>query len=358
VDDPDRAVAVLDGVDDHPHRGQVVDLVELAALLAHLRIDGVEVLRAARDLGLDADLPKLSLQELAGFRDVLLALVALLGDELLDLVVLAGMEALEREVLQLPLDRVNTQTVRQWRVDLERLASLLDLLVLRQGAQRAHVVKAIGELDQDDPHVGGHRHHHLAVVLCLVLVAALERDPGELGHAVDQPGDRLAEQLADLVEARRRVLDRVVEERGAERLGVQPQAGADLCDLYGMGDEVLAGAAALIRVALAGERERVLDRSAVQLVGRFLGVLGDHREQVAEQGAVVRREALRVLVLDELDDSGAIGRSDPGVAARLGCGEPVAVQGELAVRTVGYAAAGIGLELCSLPLVRNRTHSS
>ena len=50
VDDADRAVAVLDRVDDHAHRREVVDLVELAALAGHLRVDRVEVLRAAGDL--------------------------------------------------------------------------------------------------------------------------------------------------------------------------------------------------------------------------------------------------------------------------------------------------------------------
>ena len=47
VDDADGAVAVLDGVDDDAHRRQVVDLVELAALAGHLRVDRVEVLGAA-----------------------------------------------------------------------------------------------------------------------------------------------------------------------------------------------------------------------------------------------------------------------------------------------------------------------
>jgi hypothetical protein len=32
------------------------------------------------------------------------------------------------------------------------------------------VVQAVGELDQDDPHIGGHRDHHLAVVLGLRLI--------------------------------------------------------------------------------------------------------------------------------------------------------------------------------------------
>ena len=116
--------------------------------------------------------------DLAGLVDVALALAALLGDQPLDLVVLARMQRLEGEVLELPLDGVDTEPVGDRRVDVERLARLLDLLLLGHRRDRAHVVQPVGELDQDDPDVRGHRHHHLAVVLGLRLVARLEGQPG------------------------------------------------------------------------------------------------------------------------------------------------------------------------------------
>ena len=202
-------------------------------------------------------------QEGARLLDVVLALDPLLADELLDLLVLARMEHLEGEVLELPLDRVDSQAMRERRVDLERLARLAELLLLRHRPERPHVVEAVGELDQDDPHVRGHRDHHLPVVLGLALVPALERDAGQLRHPVDEMGDRLAEALLDLLEARARVLDGVVQERGAEGLGVEAQTGADLRHLDRVVDELLAGAAALVGVALAGEGERPLDLTVV-----------------------------------------------------------------------------------------------
>jgi hypothetical protein len=93
------------------------------------------VLRPAGDLGLDPHLGELAAQELAGLADVVLALLPLLGDELLDLVVLARVQALEREILQLPLDRVDPEPVSERGIDLQRLARLLDLLVLGQRAR-------------------------------------------------------------------------------------------------------------------------------------------------------------------------------------------------------------------------------
>ena len=190
----------------------------------------------------DAERLELLGEVAAGARDVVLALLALLVDQALDLLVLAGMQRREREVLELPLDGVDAEPMRQRRVDLQRLLRLLDLLLLRHRVQRAHVVQPVGELDEDDPDVRGHRDHHLAVVLGLRLVARLERDAGELGDAVDEAGDLLAERLADLLQRRRRVLDRVVQQRGAQRLGVEPHAGADLGDADRVDDEVLARA--------------------------------------------------------------------------------------------------------------------
>jgi hypothetical protein len=52
----ERGVAVLHRVDDHPHGDEVEDVVELAALLDHLLVDAPQVLAAAGDLGLDAEL--------------------------------------------------------------------------------------------------------------------------------------------------------------------------------------------------------------------------------------------------------------------------------------------------------------
>ena len=212
---------------------------------------------------MDAERLELLGQVAAGLGHVALALLALLVDQALDLLVLARVQRREGEVLELPLDRVDAEAMRERRVDLEGLLGLLDLLLLGHRAERAHVVQAVGELDQDDPDVRGHRDHHLAVVLGLRLVAALERDPGELGHAVDQAGDLFAELGLDLVQARGGVLDGVVQQRRAQRRGVQAHAGADLGHADGVRDEVLAGLAALVGVVLAGEQERAQDRTAV-----------------------------------------------------------------------------------------------
>jgi len=79
--------------------------------------------------------------------------------------------------------------VRQRRVDVQRLLRDALLRVGTHVLQRAHVVRAVGQFDQDDPDVLGHRDQHLAEVLRLLLLDA-DRLRGlegaKLGDALDQ----------------------------------------------------------------------------------------------------------------------------------------------------------------------------
>ena len=134
-------------------------------------------------------------------------------------------------------------------------------------------MEPVGELDEDDPHVVGHRQDHLAVVLRLGVLAALELDAGQLRDALDELGDLVAELVAHLLDRDVGVLDDVVQERGGDRLVVEPQLGADLGGTERVVDELFAGAALLAFVRLRGERERPCQKLPVdvRVVGRNLG---------------------------------------------------------------------------------------
>ncbi len=283
VDDAHGAVAVLDGVDEDAQAGEVEDLVELLAAAAHLRVDGVEVLDAAGDVGADAGLLELGAQKAGRLVHVVLAIDAPLRHPLLDLLVLARVQRGEGEVLELPLHVVDAQAVREGRVDLQRLLGLLDLLLLAEIAERVHVVQTVAELDEDDADVGRHRDDHLAVVLGLLLLLGGEMHLGELGDPVDQHGDLFAELVLDPGERRARVFDDVVQQRRGHGDRVELELGGVEGGTHRVVDVPLAALAALPAVEDAGGDERPGDELTVGV----RVVPGDGREEVVEERAVL-----------------------------------------------------------------------
>ena len=284
MDETEGAVAVArallaGALDDDPHGREVVDLVELAALAHHLVVDRIEVLRAAGDVGRDVRLLELALEDARRRLHVLLAVASALGHHRLDLRVLPRVEPLEREVLELPLDGVDAEPVRDRRIDLERLLRLLELLLPAEVLDRPHVVQAVGELDEDDARVLRHRDDHLAVVLDLRVLAARELDAGELRDALDKPCDLVTELGLHVGDVRLRVLDHVVQQGSRERLLVEVKRREDLRSAPRVPDEVLAGAAALPFVSPFCERER----PAQQVLVDVRLVRGDVRDQLLDE---------------------------------------------------------------------------
>jgi hypothetical protein len=119
-----------------------------------------------------------------------------------------------------------------------------------------------------------------------------------------------------------------VQQRRAERLGVEPHAGADLGDPDRVGDEVLTRLAPLIGVVDARVHKRLLDAVAIDRHRRVVGVLLDDREQISEQLALKRRQIVtlylrpRVALADPVDPrpGGNRRRGRRAVAARTAAG--------------------------------------
>ena len=270
VHETERRVAVTRSLLARPltedaQRSQVVDLVELAASLGHLVVDGVEVLRPPRDVGGHVGLLELLTEDLGRFLRLFLSICTLVGHHGLDLGVLARMQGLEREVFQFPLQRMDTEPVREWRVHLECLARLLSLLLLAEVLDRAHVVETVCELDQDDTDVLRHRHDHLPVVLGLGLLATLEADPRQLRHAFDELRDLGAELGPQLLEIGLGVLEHVVKERSGDRLLVEMKLRADPCNTERVMDELLARPAGLPGMCALGELECATEKLLVDV---------------------------------------------------------------------------------------------
>ena len=248
-----RPVAVVDAGDDDAEAEDVVDLCEALALVAHLAVDRIQRLLAPADLHLHARAREGLVHVLLDALDDVAPGAARSLQRLGQRRLAPGVDVREAQVLQLAVDLVETQSVRDRGVDLERLARDAPRPVGRHRAHRAHVVQPVGELDEDDAHVARHRQQHLAERLGLPLLARVEAQPVELGQPVDQLGGRGAEVLDQGRLADTLVLDRVVHQRGHDRLHVQPPLGAQAGDRGRVRDVGLAAGAELPQMRLVGE---------------------------------------------------------------------------------------------------------
>ena len=230
------------------------------------------MLRAADHLGLDPRLAQARTGRLEHVVDVELAFATALLDETRDLAIGPLVERLEREVLELPLHLLDAEPMRERRVDLEGGVRDALLLVRRQGRERSHVVQAVGELDEQDADVAGHRDDHLANVLRLLVLAGAELHLVELREPVHDPGDLPAEPVLQLLDRHGRVLDGVVQERGLQGGRVEPEVGEDPGDRERVFDERLARQPLLALVVFLREPVGALDLLQVRL--RVVGLHG------------------------------------------------------------------------------------
>jgi hypothetical protein len=185
----------------------------------------------------------------------------------------------ETQLFQLPADLVHAQALGNGGVDLQGLAGDAAALVRAHHPEGAHVVQAVGQLDQDHPDVLGDRQHHLAEVLGLGLGLGTELQVGQLGDAIDQLGDLRSELGADAFLAGRGVLHHIVQDGGDDGLVVHPHLAHGAGDRQRMVDVRLPGLARLPFVRLRPEQIGPVD--LVDLVRLEVGL--QLSAQVADQ---------------------------------------------------------------------------
>ena len=212
----ERRVAVRDALHQHPERDEIVHLIELDVLPAHLPVDAVEVLHPAGDVDGEAALDQHLLQAPDDVRDVALAVPRRPLHLALHVGVGLGAQELEAQILELGLEPVDAEAPGEGRVDLHGFVGDALLRVHLHVLEGPHVVQSVSELHEKDTNVSRHRHEHLAEALRLLVFLTREIDAAELGDPVDEEGDLVAEELGDLLVGGVRVLDRVVEERRAD----------------------------------------------------------------------------------------------------------------------------------------------
>ncbi len=150
----------------------------------------------------------------------------------------------EGQFLQFLAHVLHAHAPGERRIDLHRLLGDALALVLRHVVERAHVVQAVGELDEQHAHIVGNGQQQLAQVFRLLGLLGNEIELLELGQALDELADVSPKIVVDLVAGRVGVLDRVVQQRDGDGRVVELQVGEDRGDFERMGEIGIASGAA------------------------------------------------------------------------------------------------------------------
>ena len=234
--------------------------------MLHLAPDGVGLFLAAPRFSFNARVREFTRQCLADlFHQTFVAgadIDQLFGDGLIGFRV----QPAEGVIFQFFAQRLHAHEAGQRRVDIECFFRVpfaaLGLHVLK----RAHVVQAVGELDQKHANVAGDSDQQFAEIFGLFGPLRDEVQALDLGQTVDEAADFVAEHVIDLGPRRIRVLNYVMQQRRGDGGVVELQVGQDGGDFEGMGEIRRARRPLLRTVRLHGVDVGAIEQRLVRLL--------------------------------------------------------------------------------------------
>ncbi len=286
VDDAENAVTRVHAVDYDTERQQIIHLLKGQALLAHLAVDAKQILFAPGDIAREAFATQLFEDGGTDLVDERLAVAVALAHRLLENTMPQGIEDRKTEILEFNRPAVQAQPIGDGGIDIQCLAGDGAPARRREHRDGAHVMQTVGELDQNDADIPRHGKKHLAKIFRLLLFLALEFDLTDLADAIDELCHLLTELSHQFVFVMRRVLDDIVEDGRGKTGRIETQTRQELCDLQGMIDVGLAGAAALPFVGLRAKEVGAIDEHGILAPEVAL----DERQEIAD---VEGNDALR-----------------------------------------------------------------
>lgn len=160
--DREHRVALLDRPDDDAHGPNVKELIEAQVLSLHLLPDGIDVLRAPRDVRRDVVLAQKLLNAGDRLVDEFDALGAVPLEFARDGVVLLGAREAKRQVFELPLDLPDTEAVGKRRIERERVLAVGAALLALARSEPAKRLQAARKLQEHNAQILAHGKEHAA----------------------------------------------------------------------------------------------------------------------------------------------------------------------------------------------------
>ena len=251
VENAERAVAILRTAGEHAEGHDVGHLLERQMPLGHFAPDRIGMLFAPPDFDFH---PRFAQSLLDVERDpVNLPGVrcAQLFQPFGDGVIGFGFELFESEQLHFPHIFIHAHTLCQRGVDIHRLAcDAVALFRLLDVMQRAHIVQPVRQLDEQHAQIFGHGEQEFAQIFRRPLILRHLLDLAELGDAIDQPGNILAEILLHILDRGEGILHRIVEQRGDDGFLIELQIGHQSRDFDRMAEIGIAAGAHLAAMLL------------------------------------------------------------------------------------------------------------
>src|SRR5690606_22918687 len=204
-------VAAVDAVDDDAEGVHIHDFMEGAPLDLHLLIDAVEVLLAPDDASADSHLVEALADALLDFLDDAEVVAPQLAHGFLDVAGPHGVQGGKAEIFQFDSNRVDAEAVGDGGVDVEGFGGDAAAFFSVQRTQGAHVVQAVGQLDQDHPDVARHRQGHFLEIFRLGFGFGAKFDLGQFADAVHQFRDGFAKLLGQGFLGNAGVLDHIMK---------------------------------------------------------------------------------------------------------------------------------------------------
>ena len=253
VQNAECRITVRDGGHDDAKAVDVRHLGKAQVLEVHFLVNRIQRLFAPRQANFHADAIEGCVYLGLYLLHQIPPPVARLVDRLREGGVAPGVQMPKRKVLQLAVGLVQPQAVSNRRVDFKRFGGNAPPLAAGHVRQCAHVVRTVGQLDEDDPHIPRHRQQHLAKRLCLVFFPGVELELVQLGQSVHQLCHRGAEPVNQIGLGHAAVFHGVVEQGGHQGLCVQLPGGALRRHGNGVGDVRLTAVAQLPQVRFISE---------------------------------------------------------------------------------------------------------
>ena len=233
---PQNRIAVLDRIGQHPNANQVIHIFKIDVLCHHFLIDAVDVLGSTGNVANQAGLPEFLVYDVAHILNVMGSLILLLRHFFHKHRILIGVKVFERAIFQFSSHPAYSQTIGQRSENIHGFAGDSALPLFGKGTQGLEVVGAVGEFDQNDPNISGHRKDHLAVVFRLAFLAAGKFHLADFRYAIHQLINFIAEQVLNFFGSGEGILDGIVQKPGGNRLLIHFQTRQVVGDFDGMGN--------------------------------------------------------------------------------------------------------------------------